>query len=165
MHGRATMACCKPCWGCASAPDQRPQRGHLAGWSAAGPVLRSRPADHSHPSEYSLWWRKPEEAVLATCAELGIGFVPCSPLGRGYRERLTKTPPLPKTISAAAARAMRRRHAKQTGWSLICLPKSARRRGRHRPRSHSPGCSPRSPGVPIPGSRKLDRLEEDIATQ
>src|SRR3954452_13183086 len=35
-------------------------------------------------SEYSLWWRRPEEGVLATCAELGIGFVPFSPLGKGF---------------------------------------------------------------------------------
>jgi aryl-alcohol dehydrogenase-like predicted oxidoreductase len=35
-------------------------------------------------SEYSLWWRKPEEAILPTLEELGIGFVPYSPLGRGF---------------------------------------------------------------------------------
>jgi aryl-alcohol dehydrogenase-like predicted oxidoreductase len=35
-------------------------------------------------SEYSLWWREPETGVLPTCEELGIGFVPFSPLGRGY---------------------------------------------------------------------------------
>ena len=35
-------------------------------------------------SEYSLWWREPEAEVLPTCAELGIGFVPFSPLGRGF---------------------------------------------------------------------------------
>jgi aryl-alcohol dehydrogenase-like predicted oxidoreductase len=35
-------------------------------------------------SEYSLWWRRPEEEVLPACEELGIGFVPYSPLGRGY---------------------------------------------------------------------------------
>src|SRR3954471_8331399 len=35
-------------------------------------------------SEYSLWWRRPERDVLATCAELGIGFVPYSPLGKGF---------------------------------------------------------------------------------
>ena len=35
-------------------------------------------------SEYSLWWRRPEEAVLPTLAELGIGLVPYSPLGKGY---------------------------------------------------------------------------------
>ena len=35
-------------------------------------------------SEYSLWWRTPEEEILPLCEELGIGFVPFSPLGRGY---------------------------------------------------------------------------------
>ena len=35
-------------------------------------------------SEYSLWWRRPEEDVLAACDELGIGFVPFSPLGKGF---------------------------------------------------------------------------------
>ena len=35
-------------------------------------------------SEYSLWWRRPETDVLAVCAELGIGFVPFSPLGKGF---------------------------------------------------------------------------------
>src|SRR5882724_5031512 len=35
-------------------------------------------------SEYSLWWRKPEREVLPTCEELGIGFVPFSPLGKGF---------------------------------------------------------------------------------
>jgi aryl-alcohol dehydrogenase-like predicted oxidoreductase len=35
-------------------------------------------------SEYSLWWRRPEEELLPTLEELGIGFVPFSPLGKGY---------------------------------------------------------------------------------
>src|SRR5204862_2470714 len=35
-------------------------------------------------SEYSLWWREPEDEILPTLAELGIGFVPFSPLGKGF---------------------------------------------------------------------------------
>src|SRR5208282_5900342 len=35
-------------------------------------------------SEYSLWWREPEQEILPTLEELGIGFVPFSPLGRGF---------------------------------------------------------------------------------
>jgi aryl-alcohol dehydrogenase-like predicted oxidoreductase len=35
-------------------------------------------------SEYSMWWREPEAEILPVCAELGIGFVPFSPLGRGF---------------------------------------------------------------------------------
>lgn len=48
-----------------------------------------RRAHKVHPiaavqSEYSLWWREPERSVLPTCERLGIGFVPFSPLGRGF---------------------------------------------------------------------------------
>ncbi len=35
-------------------------------------------------SEYSLWWREPEKEILPACEELGIGFVPFSPLGKGF---------------------------------------------------------------------------------
>src|SRR4029078_8083659 len=35
-------------------------------------------------SEYSLWWREPEREILATLEELGVGFVPFSPLGKGF---------------------------------------------------------------------------------
>jgi aryl-alcohol dehydrogenase-like predicted oxidoreductase len=58
------------------------------GLSEASPVTIRR-AHGVHPlaalqSEYSLWWRQPESAILPTCRELGIGFVPFSPLGRGF---------------------------------------------------------------------------------
>jgi aryl-alcohol dehydrogenase-like predicted oxidoreductase len=58
------------------------------GLSEAG-VQSIRRAHAVHPvaalqSEYSLWWREPEAEVLATCEELGIGFVPFSPLGKGF---------------------------------------------------------------------------------
>ena len=35
-------------------------------------------------SEYSMWWREPEDEILPLCEELGIGFVPFSPLGKGF---------------------------------------------------------------------------------
>jgi len=57
------------------------------GLSEAGPqTLRRAHAEHpitALQNEYSLWTRDPEEGVLAACRELGIGFVPYSPLGRG----------------------------------------------------------------------------------
>ena len=58
------------------------------GLSEASPATIRR-AHATHPisalqSEYSLWTRDPEDAVLPTCRELGIGFVPYSPLGRGF---------------------------------------------------------------------------------
>ena len=58
------------------------------GLSEAGPLTLER-AHKVHPiaalqSEYSLWWREPEANVLPACRKLGIGFVPFSPLGRGF---------------------------------------------------------------------------------
>jgi aryl-alcohol dehydrogenase-like predicted oxidoreductase len=58
------------------------------GMSEAG-VAMIRRAHAVHPvtalqSEYSLWWREPEEVILPTLEELGIGFVPFSPLGKGF---------------------------------------------------------------------------------
>ena len=54
--------------------------------ASAGTIRRAHAV---HPvtavqSEYSLWWRRPEEEVLGVCEELGIGFVPYSPLGKGF---------------------------------------------------------------------------------
>ena len=54
---------------------------------AAAPTIRRAHATHpiaALQSEYSLWSRDPEDGVLATCRELGIGLVPYSPLGRGF---------------------------------------------------------------------------------
>ncbi|MBZ5503030.1 MAG: aldo/keto reductase [Acidobacteriia bacterium] len=66
------------------------------GLSEAG-VRNIRRAHATHPiaalqSEYSLWTRDPEEGILATCRELGIGFVPYSPLGRGMLTGQVKNP-------------------------------------------------------------------------
>lgn len=66
------------------------------GLSEASPATLER-ACKVHPitalqSEYSLWTRDPETEVLATCRRLGIGFVPYSPLGRGFLTGAIKTP-------------------------------------------------------------------------
>ncbi|GAA2646914.1 aldo/keto reductase [Paractinoplanes durhamensis] len=54
--------------------------------AAAGTIRRAHAVQPvtAVQSEYSLWWRRPEEEVLDVCAELGIGFVPFSPLGKGF---------------------------------------------------------------------------------
>ena len=54
--------------------------------AAAGTIRRAHAVQPvtALQSEYSLWWRRPEEDVLPTCEELGIGFVPFSPLGKGF---------------------------------------------------------------------------------
>ena len=68
-------------------------------------------------SEYNLWWRRPETDVLTACAELGIGFVPFSPLGKGF---LTGTVDTTTTFDAERPprskipRFGRRRHCSTT---------------------------------------------------
>jgi len=54
--------------------------------AAAGTIRRAHAVQPvtAVQSEYSLWWRRPEEEVLPACEELGIGFVPFSPLGKGF---------------------------------------------------------------------------------
>jgi aryl-alcohol dehydrogenase-like predicted oxidoreductase len=79
----------------------------FVGLSEASPRTIRR-AHAVHPiaalqSEYSPWWREPEQSVLPTCVELGIGFVPFSPLGRGF---LTGGVP---TVDALPTNDMRRR--------------------------------------------------------
>ncbi len=59
-------------WGMSEAAEATIRRAH-----AVTPVTAVQ-------SEYSLWWRRPEQGVLAACEQLGIGFVPFSPLGKGF---------------------------------------------------------------------------------
>ncbi len=64
-------------------------------------------------SEYSLWWREPEQSVLPTLEELGIGFVPFSPLGKAFSPaRLTRRPSLTRRTSATRYLASRPKRAK-----------------------------------------------------
>lgn len=115
-------------------------------------------------SEYSLWWRKPEQEVLPTLEELGIGFVPYSPLGKGFltgamdentsfgendfRSRLPRFTPEAMKANKAFVELLGR-IARQKGatpaqialsWLLAQKPWI----------------------VPIPGTTKLARLEENI---
>jgi aryl-alcohol dehydrogenase-like predicted oxidoreductase len=71
-------------------------------------------------SEYSLWWRQPEEAVLPTLEELGIGFVPFSPLGKGFLTGAISSSPVTSRWNADLfqARMLRPRHTRaRSTWS------------------------------------------------
>jgi aryl-alcohol dehydrogenase-like predicted oxidoreductase len=93
-------------------------------------------------SEYSLWWREPEEAVLPVLEELGIGFVPFSPLGKASSPaQFAPTQPSVAMTSAASFRASHRKRFKRIRpWSIFSArsPTTCARR-QHRSRSH--GCS------------------------
>ena len=117
-------------------------------------------------SEYSLWWRKPEQEVIPTLEELGIGFVPYSPLGRGFltgafdenakfestdfRSKLPRFTPEALKANQAVVELLGR-IAKQKGatpaqialaWLLAQKPWIA----------------------PIPGTTKLSRLDENLGS-
>jgi aryl-alcohol dehydrogenase-like predicted oxidoreductase len=116
-------------------------------------------------SEYSLWWRRPEEEVLAACEELGIGFVPYSPLGKGF---LTGT--VDASTSFDAGNDIRSTiprlspEAMQTNQAVLDLLATIARR-----KDATPGqialawlLAQKPWIVPIPGNRRLHRLEENI---
>ena len=116
-------------------------------------------------SEYSLWWRRPEEAVLDTCAELGIGFVPYSPLGRGFLtgtiDEHTVFDPSDNrtTIPRFAAEA---RKANQVVVDL--LRSIGDRKGATPAQVALAWLLAQRPWiVPIPGTTKLHRLDENLA--
>ncbi len=116
-------------------------------------------------SEYSLWWRRPEEEVLATCEELAIGFVPYSPLGKGF---LTGTIDQTTTFAANDIRTTIPRfseHARQANHALVeRVSVIAARNGATPGQVALAWLLAQEPWiVPIPGTRKLHRLEENIA--
>lgn len=120
-------------------------------------------------SEYSLWTRDPEtNGVLAACAELGIGFVPFSPLGRGF---LTGALKPDATFGKNDFRATAPRFtptALAANQALVDLLKTVAGRKRATPAQIALAwLLARRPWiVPIPGTTKLHRLEENIgATQ
>ena len=115
-------------------------------------------------SEYSLWWREPEDDVLPTCEELGIGFVPFSPLGRGF---LTGKVDENTTFASSDVRSSSPRYTPEARVANRVVVDLLARIGEQK------GATPAQIAlawllaqkpwiVPIPGSRKLARLEENI---
>jgi aryl-alcohol dehydrogenase-like predicted oxidoreductase len=115
-------------------------------------------------SEYSMWWRTPEEGVLPTCEELGIGFVPYSPLGKGF---LTGKVDEKTTFAENDIRARIPRftpEAMKANWAFIdLLNRIGEQKGATPAQLALAWLLAQKPWiVPIPGSRKLERLEENI---
>jgi aryl-alcohol dehydrogenase-like predicted oxidoreductase len=117
-------------------------------------------------SEYSLWWREPEEAILPTLEELGIGFVPFSPLGKGF---LTGTISPDTQFDDGDFRNTVPRFtdpgAREANLAFVeLLGQVADRKGATRAQVALAWVLAQKPWiVPIPGTTKLHRLEENIA--
>jgi aryl-alcohol dehydrogenase-like predicted oxidoreductase len=115
-------------------------------------------------SEYSLWWRRPDEEVLPTLEELGIGFVPYSPLGKGF---LTGTIDEHTTFDSSDIRTTIPRftpEAREANQVLVdLLGRIAARKGATPAQVALAWLLAQRPWiVPIPGTRRLERLEENI---
>jgi aryl-alcohol dehydrogenase-like predicted oxidoreductase len=115
-------------------------------------------------SEYSLWWREPEAEILPTLAELGIGFVPFSPLGRGY---LTGKIDETTAFDASDFRNTVPRfspEARQANKALVDLLRRIAERKNATPAQVALAwlLAQKPWIVPIPGTTKLHRLEENI---
>src|SRR5437868_5252740 len=115
-------------------------------------------------NEYSLWWRKPEEEVLPTLEELGIGFVPCSPLGRGF---LTGKMNENTTFDSSDLRSTLPRftpEARKVNQALVDLLGEIAKRKEATPAQIALAwlLAQKSWIVPIPGTTKLHRLEQNI---
>jgi aryl-alcohol dehydrogenase-like predicted oxidoreductase len=139
------------------------------GLSEAAPSTIRR-AHAVHPitalqSEYSLWFREPEERVLPACRELGIGFVPFSPLGRGFLSgRVT-------SVDTLSPDDMRRQVPRFQGENLDknlklvnWLAQMAVRKGISAPQLALAWLLAKGQDiVPIPGTKRRRYLEENVA--
>ena len=115
-------------------------------------------------SEYSLWWREPEREILPACEELGIGFVPFSPLGKGF---LTGAIDANTTFDSSDFRNIVPRftpEARRANQTLVdLLDRIAQQKGATKAQIALAWLLAQKPWiVPIPGTTKLRRLEENI---
>jgi aryl-alcohol dehydrogenase-like predicted oxidoreductase len=115
-------------------------------------------------SEYSLWWREPEQAILPALEELGIGFVPFSPLGKGF---LTGKFDANTSFAASDFRSTVPRFSmenRQANMAVVELVKRVAAEKKTTPaRVALAWLLAQKPWiVPIPGTTKLERLDENL---
>jgi aryl-alcohol dehydrogenase-like predicted oxidoreductase len=117
-------------------------------------------------SEYSLWWREPEEAILPTLAELGIGFVPFSPLGKGFLTgKIEETTEFESGDFRNTVPRFLDLEARKANLAFVdLLSRIAERKSATPAQIALAWLLAQKPWiVPIPGTTKLHRLEENIA--
>jgi aryl-alcohol dehydrogenase-like predicted oxidoreductase len=117
-------------------------------------------------SEYSLWWREPEDEVFPTLQELGIGFVPFSPLGRGFLTGAIDENTKFESNDFRNGLPRFTPEARKANQALIqAIGEIADRKGLTRAQIALAWVLAQRPWiVPIPGTTKLHRLEENIGS-
>ena len=116
-------------------------------------------------SEYSLWWRRPEEEVLPALQELGIGFVPYSPLGRGFLAgSVTEDTQFPEGDNRSTYPRLSPESRKANRVFVDAIAAFAAKKQATTARIALAWLLAQKPWiVPIPGTTKLARVEENIA--
>jgi aryl-alcohol dehydrogenase-like predicted oxidoreductase len=116
-------------------------------------------------SEYSLWWREPEAEILPTCEELGIGFVPFSPLGKGYLTgKIDETTTFDATDFRNTVPRFLAENRKANQALVELLGRISQRKNATPAQIALAWLLAQKPGtVPIPGTTKLHRLNENVA--
>jgi aryl-alcohol dehydrogenase-like predicted oxidoreductase len=116
-------------------------------------------------NEYSLWWREPEKEVIPALEELGIGFVPFSPLGRGFLTgKISEDTQFDKTDFRNALPRFTPENRKANQAFVDLLGKIAERKKATPAQIALAWLLAQKPWiVPIPGTTKLARLEENLA--
>lgn len=116
-------------------------------------------------SEYSLWYRRPEEEVLPTLEELGIGFVPFSPLGKGFLTgKMDENTRLEKTDFRSGIPRFTPENRKTNQAMVDLLGRFAGQKQATPAQIALAWLLAQKPWiVPIPGTKKLERLDENLA--
>jgi aryl-alcohol dehydrogenase-like predicted oxidoreductase len=115
-------------------------------------------------SEYSLWYREPEKEVLPTCEELGIGFVPFSPLGKGFLTgKIDETTPFDRSDFRSSVPRFDPENRKANQVLVDLLSRFAAEKKATPAQIALAWLLAQKPWiVPIPGTTKLHRLEENL---
>lgn len=146
--------------------------GHIGICEASPATLRRANTVHqitALQSEYSLWTRDPEDGVFAACRELGIGFVPYSPLGRGFLTgAMNSTEDLAEDDARRSIPRFEDANVSRNLFIVQAVQKMA----------EDKGCKPAQialawviaqgqahdvPIVPIPGTKRVQYLEENVS--
>jgi len=116
-------------------------------------------------SEYSLWWREPEKEILPTLEELGIGFVPFSPLGKGFLTgAINENTTFDKSDFRNSVPRFSEENRKANQALVDLLGNIAAENGATPAQIALAWLLAQKPWiVPIPGTTKLHRLEENLA--
>jgi aryl-alcohol dehydrogenase-like predicted oxidoreductase len=115
-------------------------------------------------SEYSLWWRKPEAEIIPTLEELGIGFVPYSPLGKGFLTGAIKEDAKFESTDFRSTLPRFNAESLKTNQAVVDLLTQIAQKKKATPAQIALAwlLAQKPWIVPIPGTTKLTRLEENI---